>query len=401
MILQEEITENSDTVPRAKALSVRPCVTWEELDHFRDSWNHLLSENPLSSIFQTPEWLAAWWQAFGKGKKLLSLIFSDSDGKTLGIAPLYIEDQFFSGLSLKSLRFVGAGSGDSDALDFIAAPGYERHCAEAFFTWLMTGAKWDICSLETLPQNSLVGKYLQDMTQESGWHVETSLTPNFVIDLPTTWNEYLGTLESSFRPLLTRYPKRLQTRFKVEIIRSTRVEDLPEQLQTLFTLHQMRWTGRGEPGAFSSDERRDFYLRMSKSFLQHGWLEFWLLSLDGETVGTQFCFRYNNTVSLLQEGFHPKYTAEKIGYALRAHVLEEAIKTGAQHYDFLGGADSYKANFGSRQAHYLNLSFAGPSNFGRAYLLLQKQKQNFKAWLRRNLPQKMLAILQHENKSNA
>jgi CelD/BcsL family acetyltransferase involved in cellulose biosynthesis len=187
----------------------------------------------------------------------------------------------------------------------------------------------------------------------------------------------------------------------VEIVRSTRVEDLPEQLQTLFTLHQMRWTGRGEPGAFSSEERREFYLQMSKSFLQRGWLEFWLLSLDGETVGTQFCFRYNNTISLLQEGFHPKYTAEKIGYALRAYALEEAIKTGAHHYDFLGGADSYKAKFGSRQAHYLNLSFAGTSNLGRACLLLQKQKQNFKAWLKKNLPQKMLAMLQRETKSNA
>src|SRR5579864_8455687 len=150
MILQEEMTENLDTVPRAKALSVRPCASWEELDQFRDYWNRLLSENPLSSIFQTPEWLAAWWQAFGKGKKLLSLIFSDSDAKPVGIAPLYIEDQSFLGLSLKSLRFVGAGSGDSDALDFITIPGYERLCAEAFFKWLKTDAKWDICSLETL-----------------------------------------------------------------------------------------------------------------------------------------------------------------------------------------------------------------------------------------------------------
>jgi CelD/BcsL family acetyltransferase involved in cellulose biosynthesis len=85
---------------------------------------------------------------------------------------------------------------------------------------------------------------------------------------------------------------------------------------------------------------------------------------------------------------------------LRAHVLEEAIRGGARHYDFLGGADSYKAKFGSRQAHYLNLSFAGPSSLGRAYLMLKKQKQNFKAWLKKNLPQKILARLQRENKSN-
>jgi len=401
MLVQDEIVEIRKSITGDKALSISTCADWAEFDRYRESWSHLLAQNPASSIFQTPEWLEAWWQAFGAGKKLLGLVFADSDGTTVGIAPLYIEDQSFTALRLKSLRFVGAGSGDSDALDFIAAPGYERQCAEAFITWLKRNARWDICSLETLPENSLVGKYLVELMQQSGWRVDSTLTPNFVIDLPSTWNEYLSTLESSFRPLLTRYPKRLQTRFKVEIARSTRAEDLPEQLQTLFALHQMRWTGRGEPGAFASAERRDFYSRMAKSFLHRGWLEFWLLTLDGEMVGTQFCFRFNNTISLLQEGFHPKYTAEKIGYALRAHVLEEAIKTGALHYDFLGGADSYKAKFGSRQAHYLNLSFAGPSTFGRAYLSLQEQKRNLKTWLKKNLPQKMLSALQHENKSNA
>jgi CelD/BcsL family acetyltransferase involved in cellulose biosynthesis len=176
------------------------------------------------------------------------------------------------------------------------------------------------------------------------------------------------------------------------------VEDLADRLQTLFGLHQMRWTGRGEPGAFASADRRDFYLHMATVFLHRGWLEFWLLELDGETVGAQFCFRYNDTVYLLQEGFHPKHTAEKIGYALRAHVLEEMIRTGARRYDFLGGADAYKAKFGARQANYLNLFFAGPSFRGRAYLALQKQKRQFKTWLKGKLPAGVLAALGRDSK---
>jgi CelD/BcsL family acetyltransferase involved in cellulose biosynthesis len=45
------------------ALSVRVCHTWNELEQFRGDWNSLLRANPLSSIFQTPEWLASWRQA--------------------------------------------------------------------------------------------------------------------------------------------------------------------------------------------------------------------------------------------------------------------------------------------------------------------------------------------------
>lgn len=396
LAVHEEIAAASKAIVPMTALSVRTCSTWQELEQFRGSWNRLLEENSTSSIFQTPEWLAAWWNTFGRDKRLLSLIFADPTGKIVGIAPLYTERKLFLGFPLTTLRLVGAGSGDSDALDFITTPGYEQPCVKAFTNWLARDAKWSVCSLETLPQNSLIAKHLVEYAQESGWHADSTLTPNFVIDLPPTWPEYLKTLESSFRPLLTRYPKRLQSRFKVQIVRGERVEDLQSQLQTLFTLHQMRWIGRGEPGAFSSADRRDFYLRMATDFLRRGWLEFWLLSLDGETVGAQFCFRYNNTVSLLQEGFHPKYTSEKIGYALRAHVLEETIRSGAQHYDFLGGADSYKAKFGTRQANYLNLSFAGPSGLGRMYIFVQEQKRQIRNWIKSKLPANMLAAVQQK-----
>lgn len=393
-VLQSEIdfvvTSSSATIP----LGVRLCHTWPELEQIRPEWNALLESCSDASIFQTPEWLSAWWQAYGEQKSLQALIFTNAQGKTVGIAPLYVEQTNFFGLPLKSLRLVGAGSGDSDALDFITAPGYERHCAETFLAWLANESKCDLCALETLPQASLVGQHIAELMNEKG-QLYSEIQPNFFIALPPTWREYLDRLESSFRPLLTRYPKRLQSRYRVSIVRCEQEQELDANLQTLFALHQMRWTGQGEPGAFSSAERRDFYFRMSRALLERGWLEFWLLALEDETVAAQFCFRYGNTVYLLQEGFHPKYAAEKIGYALRAHVLEELIKSGATRYDFLGGADSYKAKYASRQGSYLTLRF-GSSFRGRMYLAARQHKLQIKQWLKNNLPAAVVATLRRE-----
>jgi CelD/BcsL family acetyltransferase involved in cellulose biosynthesis len=373
--------------------TVRVCHTWGEFEQLRADWNRLLHANPASSIFQTPEWLGAWWEAFGNHKRLCGLVFLDSESNVLGIAPLYAEQKRFLGRSLTTLRMVGAGSGDSDALDFTTAPGYERLCSDAFIAWLRRQKDWHICSLETLPQDSLMAKQLFLQTRAAGWSIDHTLTPNFIVDLPETWPQYLGSLEPSFRPLLTRYPKRLQSRYRVNIVRCERVQDLETNLQELFALHQMRWTGQGEPGAFASIDRQNFYSRMARAFLERGWLEFWLLYLNDEIVGAQFCFRYNATVSLLQEGFHPRYTADKIGYALRAHVLEVMIGTGARHYDFLGGDDAYKAKFGARRANYFNLSFAIPSTLGHAYLVLQRRKRQIKIWLKSILPASRVARL--------
>jgi len=377
------------------------CRTWEALEQFRERWNSLLRANPAASIFQTPEWLASWWQAYGQNRDLFALVFADSTGATVGIALLYAEQTRFLGLSLTTLRMVGAGSGDSDGLDFITAPGHENACAKAFMAWFAGQKSWQVCALETLPQHSPVAACLSREARESGMRIDFTLTPNFIIDLPSTWPQYVDSLDSSFRPLLTRYPRRLQSRFTVKFSRCEDVNSLKARLQTLFDLHQMRWTGRGEIGAFAGNERRDFYYRMATAFLQRGWLEFWQLELNGETVGAQFCFRYNDTVSLLQEGFHPKYAAEKIGYALKAHFLEEMIRTGARRYDFLGGADPYKSKFGAHQENYLNLFLAGPSKLGRLYLQVQKKKRGFKVWLKRKLPTGVVAALSGQATSRA
>jgi hypothetical protein len=251
--------------PDNASISVRICRTWDELEEFREQWNILLQANPSSSIFHTPEWLAAWWQAFGRNRSLLCLLFADPHGATVGILPLYADRTHFLGLPLTRLRMVGAGSGDSDGLDFIVYPGHESQCAEAFIGWLAGQKDGHVCELETLPQKSLVAQSLFRRIQEVGWNIDSTLTPNFVVDLPATWPQYLSSLESSFRPLLTRYPKRLRSRFSVKFTRCEKVEDLKERLPMLFDLHQMRWTGRGEVGAFARADRRDFYQRMTVS----------------------------------------------------------------------------------------------------------------------------------------
>src|SRR3954451_8852683 len=101
-------TEPTPTVaPAANAsLSVRMCRTWDELEQFRERWNSLLRANPASSIFQTPEWLAAWWQAYGRNRDLFALVFADSTGAIVGILPLYADQKRFLGLSFTTLRMV-------------------------------------------------------------------------------------------------------------------------------------------------------------------------------------------------------------------------------------------------------------------------------------------------------
>ena len=126
-----------------------------------------------------------------------------------------------------------------------------------------------------------------------------------------------------------------------------------------------------------------------------------MLELDSETVAAQFCFRRGQTVYLLQEGFNPNYAAEKVGYALRAHVLQQMIQAGVTRYDFLGGDDAYKLNFGARGGNYLHLHFAGPSLAGRIHVARRGRTLRAKSWLKSYLPESVLAALKHPNNRRA
>jgi CelD/BcsL family acetyltransferase involved in cellulose biosynthesis len=381
-----------------KEVSVTECRSWNQLEEWIPSWRAILRENRSLSIFSTPEWLGSWWKAFGSGRKMLVLAFSTEDEELVGLAPFYF-DHLHSSLfgELAHLRFIGDGSGDSDNLDLIARPGFEERCARALLCQLREHQNWDICCLRTVAAGSLVAKTLKHELERANWPFFARTCPSSAIQLPGSWAQYVEQLSPNFRPLVTRYPRKLAARYQVRIRRCESPEELAKGLETLFSLHMKRWNLANQPGSFGSDERKEFYQEMSQSFLQRGWLELWLLELNGIAAAAQFCFRYNDTVSILQEGFDPQFAADKVGYALRAAMMKHFIEMGVGRYDFLGGIAAHKHNWGAKPGEYLNLRFARPQSIGSLYLSYTNKLAKSKEWLRENLPPSAWNVLHRLN----
>lgn len=375
---------------RVESTTVHPA--WTTLLGLRHEWEDLLASTKDSTIFSTMEWLQSWWSAFANHAELQCLSFCMRD-ELIGIAPLFRSGTSILGRQLKRLALVGAGSGDSDNLDFITRPGYEQRCVSAFLDWLDQNTDWDLCCLETLPEDSRIVAILSRRLSELHWPFRTMTIPRSYLALPNSWDEYLKNLAPDFRPLLTRYPKRLEARYRCQTVRCETQEHLNHYLPILFELHQQRWRENGQPGVFVDPKRRCFYEHMAKAFLEKGWLEFWILELDGAPKAAQFCFHYRDTVYLLQEGFDPQYADQKVGYALRAKMLRHFIECGVKRYDFLGGADAYKRKFGAELGSYVTLRFAKPRSLGELYLRLEHSSECVRRRLRASLPQSVLTVI--------
>jgi CelD/BcsL family acetyltransferase involved in cellulose biosynthesis len=211
--------------------------------------------------------------------------------------------------------------------------------------------------------------------------------PRSTITLPGTWESYLKqTISKKEKTKILYYTNRLQKRFEVSITKCDNAQALPESLAALFELHQKRWLLRGWLGTFASAQRCELYYNTATSFLERGWLEFWILKLDGKPVAAQYGFRYRNAVYSLQEGFDPTHSPDRVGYVLRAHVLKTLIVQGVRQYDFLGGDDPSKNRWGAQAGIYVDLHFARLYTRGSAYLALDEAARASKNWVRSNLP---------------
>ena len=216
--------------------------TYHSWAHFRElipAWEGILRENGALSIFSTPEWLGSWWDAFGTNRQLIALTFWDADGELLGLAPLYLDESRLSPFNKKKcLRLVGDGSGDSDNLDLILRPGFEVVCCQAFLRWLVDHPRWDVCCLNTMPENSMGARVLSRQLTASKWTLSHTASPNGALSLPSSWESYVESLACDFRPLVTRYPHRLTKRFQERVYRCEDASQLSTGLDVLFSLHQ-------------------------------------------------------------------------------------------------------------------------------------------------------------------
>jgi CelD/BcsL family acetyltransferase involved in cellulose biosynthesis len=252
--------------------------------------------------------------------------------------------------------------------------------------YLTTAAfSWDLCELNTLPDDSPGGSALREELQRWRWTHFATPRPRLAVDLPDNWEGYLRQLTSKERGKVGLRTRRLEKHYSVRYIKCTESE-LQPALDALFRLHQGRWELRGQSGSFASSQRRQFYGELSCALLKRCRLEFWLLELDGKMVAAQFGFRYGVTAFSLQEGFDLAHSSDSVGYVLRAHVLKQLIADGVRRYDFLAGESEAKTRWGARLGHYLDICFARPWSVGALYLQSVHRAASAKGQLRSRLP---------------
>ena len=311
-------------------------LTVESFDSLVSCWADPGSRLKWSSIFVLPTWLKVWWQVFGSGVELYLRALRQSD-KIIGFAPLMMNKE--------TAYFVGSAD-VCDYLDFVIAPGMERD----FFSVLLDDLKAKgINHLDLMPlrPDSTVLTDLVGTAQNRGYEVlcqpeDVSLEVN----LPSTWEEYLATLDKKQRHEVRRKLRRLREVGNVEhhcLQLGQEVEDYMGTFLKLFSL------SRDEKAHFMTSQMESFFRSLAKAMAEVGLLRFGVIELNAQPVAMTMGFDYDDSHYLYNSAYDPQFNYLSVGLLCKVLCLKESIEKGKKKWDFLKGDETYKYQLGGRE----------------------------------------------------
>jgi CelD/BcsL family acetyltransferase involved in cellulose biosynthesis len=308
----------------------------------------LTKESQNSQTFFTePAILETWWESHQK-PKLNLVVLTDDDQQPIGFVPFCSFDQG------KTLQLLG----DQDVTDYsdiVVEKGKEAVAFTALEHFLTENSIWQKLQLVSIPENSPTRQALLSMSQHNKWtftEEQQDICP--VISLPTTWEEYLAQIGKKQRHEITRKWKRLQEQGSVEFRVVTDVRQNLEVLETFFTLHKQSSI---EKAQFWTQEHKQYFELLSSAASEHGWLRLYFLDFNGKPAAAMYCFDYANQLMVYNSGFDAAAYADKsIGNVLTSFTIQDTIKLGKKHYNFLRGGEEYKFRYGAKPEAVFNLT---------------------------------------------
>ena len=308
-----------------------------------DVWDGVLARTASSSPFMGWAWHRAWADTAPAAEVEASeaLLLRGPAGNLEAVVPLLARRVTFRRVPVQALTWAIGDVGCPDHLDIMA-------CPEADLDALLPAIEalpWRVLIFGNLAESSPNAERLcralarrgHAMRREPLWGCPR-------LQLPASWDAYLATLSPTRRQTVRRKERNLARDHEVAIT-DYAAHRFDEGWSHLVRLHEQRWNGAGEGGAFRDAAalglQRAFAQRMAQQ--ERLWLA--TLDLNGTPAAAWYGFSDDDTVYFYQSGRDPRWEGESVGAVLMGRMIRRAIERGYRWFDFLRGEDAYKTQW--------------------------------------------------------
>jgi len=233
-----------------------------------------------------------------------------------------------------------------DCLDFVLSPGSEQDFFNILLEDLMQRGIRRLSFMPLRPDSTVL-THLVGIAQERGYKVSCKVEDvSLELDLPPTWEEYLGILNRKQRHEVRRKLRRLweagEVNYRV-IEDSEAVTDAIDLFMRLFR------ESREDKAIFMTANMESFFRSLAKAMAQVRLLRIGILELDASPVAAIMCFDYNGTMYLYNSGYDRHYSSLSVGLTSKILCIKDSIERGRKKFDFLKGSEEYKYRLGGKE----------------------------------------------------
>ncbi len=350
-------------------MKLNKITTTDQFVALEPAWNELTTE-PLRSF----DWNFAWWKSFGDGCEL-SIYCYERGGKIVGIAPFFVDHW----LGQKRLRFLGSGSTCSDYAEIIALSAHRDDFVSEIANDINESKSISMVELDGVcgeAQDNLICEQLGN----SFWRYEGELEPTWILDIPETWDQFVGSAKHSLRRKVKNAVKRLENG-DVMVCSTRDALDFGSAFDILVELHQVRFVSKGEPGVFS-DQRFESFLRTAiKSLCGKDRAEILVAYWNGNPIVAQLYLLGDTGPQLYQSGVRVDAMKMEPGHLLFTYAVRKAIDNGFRVFDFLRGSEPYKPYWGAVPQPLMNIRCVSknfvPTVVNSTYRFLRNVKHGY------------------------
>lgn len=306
---------------------------------FAEQWTRLC--RPDMGPFVRPVWAKLWRSHFGRDSEPILIVGCDGEdlSRPWAVWPLEV-------LSDGSLEQLG-GREVTDYAGPAALPSEVSRLAREVAPLLRAlphGPKG--IHLEALPSDLGFHGPFSDALAQSGASVEVRMDEACpVLDLPSTFEDYLGALDKKHRHELRRKLRKFRSEAGEPVVRRSNPASLETDLDLFFEWHR---SSRGAKGGFLSKGYEGFFRDLARVASSEGWLMLSFLEVEGRPVSALFAFEMEDRVFLYNSAHDPSCRSLSPGIVHLATEIRLGITRGIRHLDFLQGTERYKFELGAR-----------------------------------------------------
>jgi CelD/BcsL family acetyltransferase involved in cellulose biosynthesis len=314
-------------------------------------WEELAARS-AAMPFVWPGWIAAWYEAFGRGRPRIAALRS---GGRLAAVAAFEESR---GVIRSATNW--------------HTPGYdvvsESEVAALELARAVVALRPRRLELRFVQEDELAFTAFRSAAAAAGYGILTRrLQESPYLPIEREWDDYCASLSTRMLKELDRRWRSLERTGAVELSFHTG-DELDAALEEGFALESSGWKGRNGTAIASRPETHRFYTDVATWAAERGWLRLAFLRHDGRGIAFQFDVEADGVVYHLKPGYDESYGRARPGKLLMREVLRRSFESGARDYEFLGGPDPHKLEWTDRVRELKQLQAFAPTPAGLADL---------------------------------